>query len=558
MDLDQHLKALDRRAIPSDLERILDIPRMAPQSGPDAAARWTDKLGRGGASLRDIQGHALEVISVFNGAFCMVGVGHGKTLIALLAGMAAGASSPVVIVPPSLVKQMESEAEKWVKFFKFPPPKIISYGVLSTQTDLLQRLKPDLIIADEAHYLRHKTSARTRRFIRYFHENPRCGFVALSGTITAKSLLDYSHLLELALRERAPIPLNRWELERWAACVDPDGEPNQSDLNRLGYLVRWSSQSKLAPTNPATIRAAFRERLTTTPGVISTREGSCDASLYLNKHTPEHTPVIRAALKKLRDEWATPDGEPIADASTKSRTFKNLAMGFYYVWNWGPTGPDMEWLDTRRELNRLVSKVLRYSPREGRDSPALVMEWSRAGGGSVELRNVVNLWDEIRHRADPLTVPVWICSSKIQFLFEYVFEFSEPVIVWYSSAAVGASLASLGLTVHGAGSLSPTGRTCAASIAVHGKGRNLQMYSRCFIAEAPSNGATFEQLLGRTHRAGQASDEVWWDFFDFGTAVKKAKSHAEYIEDTHGTAQKLNLATFLTTGKSPQKRKEKK
>ena len=180
---------------------------------------------------------------------------------------------------------MQNEAEKWSKFFRFTPPQVLSYGILSTQTDILERLKPDLIVADEAHYLRHKTSARTRRFLRYFHNN-RCNFVALSGTITAKSLLDYAHLLELALRERTPIPLNRYELERWAACIDPDGEPNQSDLKRLAYLVRWSNQSKLTPTNCESIRRAFRERLTTTPGVVSTRRGSCESSLYLLKHRP--------------------------------------------------------------------------------------------------------------------------------------------------------------------------------------------------------------------------------------------------------------------------------
>ncbi len=83
------------------------------------------------------------------------------------------------------------------------------------------------------------------------------------------------------------------------------------------------------------------------------------------------------------------------------------------------------------------------------------------------------------------------------------------------------------------------------------------MYRRCFIVEPPANGATFEQLLGRTHRAGQTADAVWWDYFDFGDALKRAKAGAEYIEATHGSPQKLNLATFLTTGESPKTKKEK-
>ena len=557
MDLDQHLKRLNRRAIPSDLERILNIPRAVSEGTQEAADRWTDRLGGVGATLRPIQGVSLDVIASFSGAFCMIGVGHGKTLIALLAGTAAGAARPLVIVPPALLQQMELEAIKWSRFFKFQPPTIISYGILSTQTDLLDRLKPDLIIADEAHYLRHKTASRTRRLLRYFQQN-LCGFIALSGTMTAKSLLDYEHLLELALRGRVPIPLNRYELERWAACIDPDGEPNQSDLNRLGYLVQWSNQSNLTPVNKESIRRAFRERLTTTPGVISTRSGSCDASLYLTHHTPAHSLTVRRALKNLREKWETPDGEPLADSSMKSRAFKNLCTGFYYVWEWGETGPNLEWLEARRNLNRLVSRVLRYSSREGRDSPALVMKWSRAGGGNLELQKAVSLWDEIKDDAAPATVPVWICKEKIQYIMDFLFDLSDPAIFWYSSKAMGDALTLLGLDCRGAGSLPPDGKTCAASIAVHGKGRNLQMYSRCFVVEPPANGATWEQLLGRTHRAGQGEHSVWWDYFDFGDAMDKSKTHSEYIQATHGLIQKLNIATFLTTGANPKNQKEKK
>jgi hypothetical protein len=557
MDLDKHLKNLKRRAIPSDLERVLNMPRESGEGSEKAAAYWTAALGLGGASLRPVQGSGLDLCAIYGGGVVLAGVGHGKTLIALLAGAAAGAKTPVVVVPPALVSQMEAEAIKWSEFFRFPTPVVLSYGILSTRSTVLEDIKPDFIIADEAHYLRHKTAARTRRFIRYFRDNPRVGFLALSGTMTAKSLLDYAHILELALRDRAPIPLNRYELERWAACVDPDGEPNQSDLNRLAYLVQWSSQSKLTPTNKESIRYAFRQRLTTTPGVIATRRSSCDASLYLKKHTPKHSKPIRDALKLLRNEWKTPDGEPIADASTKSRTFKNLSLGFFYRWDWGETGEDLEWLESRRELNRLVGRVLRYSPREGRDSPKLVMDWSRNGGGSPELRAAVLKWDEIKDRANPTPEPVWLCRSKMDYLANVLFDAPGPLIFWYTSNAIGQALADLGIIVHGAGSAQPTGDTCAASINVHGKGRNLQMYERGFIVEPPANGGTFEQLLGRTHRAGQKADAVWWDYFDFGDAVKRAKSHAEYIEQTQGSAQKLNLATFLTTGESPKTKKEK-
>lgn len=546
MDLDRHLAALDRRRIPSDLDRILSMPRTLTGPNENAADLWTRRLSKGAHALRPIQGAALSVVEAYGGGFGSIGVGHGKTLIALLAGEAAGAKNPLILTPPSLVGQMEADADLWADRFSFVRPLIVSYGALSTQTDLLDRLRPDLIVADEAHYLRHRTSARTRRFLRYFSVNPRCGFLALSGTITAKSLLDYAHLLELSLRGRAPVPLNRWELERWAACIDPDGEPTKADLDRLGILVRWSGQSHLAPACKETIRRAFRERLTTTPGVIATREGSCEASIHLIKHTPAHSPAVKAALKTLTEKWETPDGEPIADASTKSRAYRQISLGFFYRWDWGEAGPDEEWLEARRAVDRLVGRTLRYASREGRDSPALVIEWSRAGGGAAPLRDAITLWDRIKDRAAPTLYAVWICQEKMQYISDWVFESGDPALIWYTSTAVGASLAFLGLPVHGAGSLCPTSGHAAASIRVHGKGRNLQQYRTAFILEPPANGGTFEQLLGRTHRAGQAADMVEWHYFDFGGAVDKAKTHAEYIEQTQGTRQKLNQAVYLT------------
>lgn len=519
-------------------------------SGVDEEANeyWTSLLSKGSAKLRGPQGKSLETVSKFGGGFGSIGVGHGKTIIALLAGTAAGASNPVVFVPPALVNQMNKDMQLWSNEFRFIKPTIVSYGILSTRTDLIDELNPDMIIADEAHYLRNVKSTRTDRFLRYMKENPTCGLLVLSGTITSKSLLDYSHLLVASLRDRAPIPLSRYELERWAACIDPDGEPTRSDINRLGYLVLWSKQVNLTLNTKSTIRAAFKERLTTTPGVISTTSGSCDSSLYMVSHVPEHSSSVKKAIKQLTNAWTLPNNEPIADASAKSRVYKNLSLGFYYEWDWGSSGVDLEWLEAKRNLNRLIGRVLKYSSREGRDSPKLVMEWSRSGKGNKELQEAVALWDQIKDRANPIPKPIWICKEKIDYLVDWA-KSNKKCIVWYTSKALETELSNRGLKIYGAGSESPQGDTCAASIAVHGKGKNLQAYDLSFIAEPPANGATFEQLLGRTHRAGQESDSVWWHYFNFGNSVAKAKSHSEYIEETQGIVQKLNIATFLTTPK---------
>ena len=553
MDIDKLLKSIPRREIPSEMDRILSIPQVEQGDGVKESIKWTKRLGTGGATFRPTQGLALDICEKYGGGFLLMQVGYGKTLVALAAGQAAGATNPLILVPPALVKQMHSEMEYWSKRFRFRKSVIESYNRLSTVDGLLESIKPDMIIADEAHNLRHKGSVRTRRFLRYFRNNPRCGFLALSGTMTSKSLMEYAHLLELALRENAPIPLDYYDVQRWAACVDPKGEPNKSDLLSMAPLIKWAELGDFAVTNKKYIRKAFKKRLVSAPGVITTVSGSCGASLYLPRHKVEHSAEIKKALKVLKNQWELPDGEPIADASVHSFAQKNLSLGFYYQLDWCKNGPNYEWLEARRSLDRLVARVLRYSPREGRDSPALVIEWSRAGGGSNELRDAIHAWDQIRYKAKPKTVPVWICEQKIDYLMNWVNSQKKSTIVWYRSKAIEGKLKQHGMSVHGEGSDAPSGQTCAASIAVHGKGRNLQMYHNCFIVETPSNGGTFEQLLGRTHRSGQKADAVWWNYFEFGTALRKAKKDAEYIQETTGSIQKLNLATFIDYTKEIKK-----
>ena len=550
IDVDQIMNNSHRVDIPADLDRILRMPVTPPGGDPEAAQRWTKRLAIGAHALRPVQGAALESTHLYKGGFFPIGVGHGKTLIALLAGEVAGASKPLILCPPALVKMMRAEALIWSERFRFTPPAVESYGILSHEVGerLLLDRRPDLIVADEAHYLRRRGATRTKRLLSYFYNvNPTAGFVALSGTITAKSLLDYAHLLELSLRERAPIPLSRYELNGWAACIDPDGEPTRGDLAALAPLVEWSGQT--AKPSRKTIREAYKRRLVTTPGVVSTTSTSCDASLYLIEHNPKTPAAVSKAIRHLRDTWTLPNDEPIADASFFSRAFRQLSIGFFYRWEWSGR-PDLEWLEARRNRDRLIGRVLRYASRPGRDSPGLVSRWGLSGGGSRELRDALELWEAIKDRANPQTVPVWIDKSRIDYVTSFAKTYEDPLVLWYSSRAVGEELGRRGLPVHAAGSAPPKGRTCAASIHVHGKGQNLQQYGRAFVVEPPASGGRWEQLIGRHHRSGQERDEITIDFFNFGDVMAKAREDARYIEDTTDNRQKLNLATFLTPAKA--------
>ena len=126
----------------------------------------------------------------------------------------------MLLVPPALEAQTRKEIKKFREHFRVSNNiRVVSYSKLSVASGakILDDVQPDLIIADECHHLRHRTAARTKRVIRYFQNNPSTKFVGLSGTFTSKGLADYAHLVELALRERAPVPLDFWELQVWAA-----------------------------------------------------------------------------------------------------------------------------------------------------------------------------------------------------------------------------------------------------------------------------------------------------------------------------------------------------
>ena len=549
--------------MPTCMDRVLSIPSTG-VSTTDAAAisaaeHWSKKLGKGKTPLRPVQGIALQTISERKCMLGMIGVGAGKTGICLLAGTAAGAQRPLLLAPPALINQMRSDLEWWQEHFNFIPPLLISYGKLSVASgaSILDDYEPDLIIADECHYLRKPNSSRTKRFMRYFIDHPTAGFIGVSGTVTGSSLLDYAHLLMLSLRENAPVPLSHYELINWASCIDPSGEATLDDWRSIWPLVEWHSsgffkQPELMSNEKrrATVRAAYQARLVTTPGVVYTQQFSCDASLHLIAHSQITIPIeIAEGLKTLEQSWCRPDGEELSEASQKAAVAKNLSIGFYYRWLWPDGEVDYEWLEARSIWNKAVREQLTYRSRPGVDSPFLVQEWIETGGGSASLRSAWSGWSLVKHRPEPPKEAVWISDEIIDYAVNWLLSQTEPAILWYRSLAIQQALSARGVTVYGAGSSAPLGESCAASILAHGTGKNLQHYATALIIEIPSSGSLCEQLIGRLHRPGQSRDLVAFHFLDhtwpLSAAFKKAQQGARYIEDTTGVRQRLNAARLF-------------
>jgi len=538
----------------------------------DEALRWTHALRKhaNAPGLKPIQGLALttamkSAIDGPYGLFGMIGVGHGKTLLSWLIPEVVGAERPVLLIPPAMKVDYHRELAIWRTHYTFAPPHMMTYTELSTakNSKTLEWHAPDVLICDEAHALRDPTSARTKRFIRYCDEHPECRVVILSGTTTTSSLHDYAHLIARALRGRSPLPHDYRTLDLWESVIGADGQPDGHAWNEVRHSL---NAGRPLPDDEHErtrfVRRLFCNRLLSTPGVIGTDDSSCDAPLSLIARRIEVPASIIAVQQNLEKTWELPDAadeSAIVDAATMARAASQVANGFFYRWDWGRTGmseTDREWQRRRSDWNKAVRDTLRYSAGPGYDSMLLVANACARGEGGRKVLAAYRAWHEPgpdgvpwRERPVPPTVTTWVDRYVVADVAGVLRERREPTIVWYASRAMGEALSAIpGLPVHGQGSATPSGgrHHVAASINVHGGGKNLQAWRRHLVIDPPANGKTWEQLLGRSHRQGQTAGvtvEVYQHAQRHRDAFAGAMADAEYVEDTQRIPQKLCYAT---------------
>lgn len=543
-----------------DLERVLKVPRRtAVVTEAEVAALHADLcLPNGTRRLRPIQALALAEARRANGLFGPIGVGAGKSDIALLLPVVMRSRVAVLLVPANLrEKVFQQDYPTLVQHYRLPRLAnakvqtidsecvlhVHSYNELSSanQHDLLDRLQPDLVICDEAHALRHPSAARTRRFLNYFRTHRDTRLCVLSGTMTSKSIKDYAHLAWLSLRENAPVPTKWGALEEWAAALDSG--PVQAPPGALLELCREGEP----------VREGFRRRVVETPGVVATSEGAIGTSLVFSERPLKAPPEVREALKVMRETWTTPDeGEAFDDILTLHRYARQLAAGFYYRWTWPkgePAAVRAAWLDARKAWNREVANFLTYRAKPGIDSPLLLAK--ACADGRVSSMNYER-WADLKDTAQPAVEAVWLSDYLVKDAVAWGKE--NVGIIWYEHASLGAAIAKAGgFPLFGPGAegiLKEKGqRTIVASIKAHGTGKNLQDFSRNLVTTAPTSGTVWEQLLGRTHRPGQQADEVTVEVYrhtlEMRSAMTKALRDAEYQEKTTGNQQKLLFATYL-------------
>ncbi len=557
------------RRVPSDTERAVRTMRADDDLFAEALDR-SNMFYMPGAEmkLRPIQAYALSVLGTMGGLLGAIGVGHGKTLVAILGACMVGARRPVVMVPPSLKQTFLDEYEKFAPHFKLPYVQVIAYSTLSSPGgwDLLNQINPDYIFADEAHCLRHVGSARTRRLLRYLDQNPEVVFAAASGTLTARSVRDYAHLAKHALGFSSPLPVLTSHLDSWANVLDVDGRPSPTDWSCVEPLLDTygpaNHRQMRGEQKRDAARAAFCKLLTTTAGVVTTDDESAPCSLLIHcLHSPAPPHEIVDAMESVR-QGTSPNGEEVfEDDASVWRALRQVSAGFYYRWAWEltPQGRvDHEWLEARSHWSRWVRRELETQSAEGYDSPAMVKRKVQAEIDArpslVEtsrIHSALHEWEKVSHRSAPPTVPVWLSHYMIDAVIDEVSRHDEPVLVWYETRAVGEALASAtGWPLHGPGN--PPGgpaKTCLVSINAHHKGLNLQAWRLSVVVEPPSSGQVWEQLIGRTHRAGQTADEVEVFTFvgpePFASAFASARKKAAYAASTTGGRMKLVFAPVI-------------
>ena len=312
---------------PGDVGRVLSLPRV--EKHPPIVWRNFLNAGATGIKLRPIQEEALAAIAATDGGLFPIGVGHGKSLIALLAGTVLRADLAIVLVAPATVPQMGDWLRECKMHYRMPETLVVSWGRLSRPdaSDWLTSLdvadKRVVLVADEAHFVRNPDAARTKRLMRWLKEHSHVKFVALSGTLTTRRLADFAHIAHRTLGKSSPLPIGP-EGRVWDTVLA--GEPyNVADLAAVVPLWKWATvtQSAQPPRGIITsdqkkaLSLAFGERLRTCPGVVLTQDASCQSSLYLAAWTPDNVP------KEVEQVWA----EAVAASAPRTRAARTFFMG---------------------------------------------------------------------------------------------------------------------------------------------------------------------------------------------------------------------------------------
>ncbi len=613
----------------SEMQRVLDLPRRAleldgterAEAIIDRAMGWfarpvipgrkcrcaeldPDRHREEGCieRLRLPQAQALREIAICGGLLGPIGVGHGKTLIDLLAPLAfrlydEKINDVVLMVPPGLATQLEGDYAYYGQHFNMP--QIVFHGIeylntlqkMDTRVPLMRgaptvhvvpysrisrpeatswlerELKPQAIIADECHKLRNIKTATGARAWRYMEEvAPHTKFVGLSGSMTAKKIQDYWHLAKWALRGGSPLPTREETVNEWGTALNPSDNPADP-----GMLMQLCEEGEHLYTG-------FRRRVAETVGVVTTTAPAVDVALELDERKAPPLPEqVKHFLKMVRGELPDqsgpqrPDGYEFLTSLEMSACAMQVACGFYYrdIYPKCEFPRDdalvKEWKGCRRDFFREVRAKLK-SLDEHMDSPRLVMNAAerfyglrpkRSGLPTWECKSFMP-WHQIRGKVYAEHEAVCFDDYLVRDAIEWATE--HRGVIWYEHDAIGEWIAKLsGLPKYGGGKAAKLemlgnpklgsrgedgSRSIVCSIKAHGTGTNgLQhRFHEALTINPMADPNGWEQHVGRLHRPGQNHDVHHWFYRhtpELRAHVDDALAAAFYVENTGFGHQKI-------------------
>lgn len=624
----------------ADIERILALPIVAQHTPEEVEAFSRQHMlataFEAGKRFLPTQSSAIAAYIAARGAdgggFFPIGVGWGKTGISIyIAELAhrAGTRKILLLVPPQVYAQLTvHDIPFWRKMVPLSVPihrmgghpmamrrriygaqrrglYIVPYSLLSVKDtlDMLVGINPDLVIADEVHNLKNRRAARTKRLfgwkgIRDENGTPPA-FVAMSGTITSKKIDDYHHLITWALRDQSPLPLNGALAYAWSQVIDSGSSIiGELQTGPLKPLVRWAAKNTPGEAfrdNISDFRRAFRMRLTTAPGVVSTGDAEIGTSLVIETLDVKRPgPELLTHMLRVKDDGVTPNGDTIDHAMHAFKWLNELSAGFYNELIW----PTLERLQKRYSMTEAAAKAALEDGKEfharqqhyykelrkfmkdaplGLDTP---MEIARQINQHPEhlphdlvtaYENMVAVREDAEekhgvliereghaHRVDDYKIKAAITWAKNLETGGILWFHHNEVGKWLRDAAHEAGLDYLyapagsdsNAAIVAVGDPNAGGKgdiLAIASMGAHGTGKNLQAFQHQLFTQWPRDAKLAEQVVGRTHRNGQQADELIVQRYDansFDTINFAATlNDSVYIHQSTGQRQKLVYAT---------------
>ncbi len=608
-----------------EMERILALP-LVPEMTEAEVRMFSSKhvlvsAQATGFTLFKTQAEGFDAYIETGGLLGPIAVGWGKTLLALMIGNYAfnheGERRIMLLLPPEVLSQFESDlrqARLWVPFStpvfimggksKLKRRQIaasgkrgiyvLPYSLLSTKDteENLADIRPGLIIADEAHKISRVSAARTKRMRRYFTKHPDVRCVALSGTITSKTLRDYWHLAKAACRNNNPLPNIKEMANEWGDKLDSaastDGSPGP-----LRMLCRWAEKhwpDEDFPHTTTGFRRAFRRRLTSSPSVVSSGDAEISTSLIFRTRKLGMTdPTLIGLLDDVTEKWLTPNGDEIEFAMHAWKWQFELSAGFYNELYWPTVAKLMSrkgWLQPHAEdilqrsqdyfiAGQEYARTLRaflLVGRAGLDTPMAVGSFMHIHGDKSYPRvprYVFEAWRAMKEldfedRIERDSRAVRVCDYKIEDAVEWAKQLPQGHggIIWHYHKEIGEWLME---RLHKSGRdilhcpagankeiLDPANKNkvCVVSVSAHHTGKNLQHFHHQLMVQWPRPANMAEQMLGRTHRNGQKADELYVDMqhaLDFDAAnLAACINDALYIHQTTGNRQKLVYGNYTS------------